>query len=519
MATHASVRGRRTRRTSEIHKPNGAIHPRVQDVGPEHFGIVSCDCAKARSKWMLTDFYGNILISPIELPHRKPDLQAAIEQIRAALAERQIHDLIVAVERTGRYHLVVKDAFTAADFDVRIVHPYATKQFRQPADPGNKTDDTDLAAIFRATVNGFGLVERPLDSVHGQLQLLARHRRDLVRKNAAVRCQIRDHLNLFLPGYEDCFADPFASEVALIIARRLGSPRAIRQAGVVGLERLLRDGGVHFKASTLERLITWAERAPDAPEDAPVHQRIVIALDDDRLAKRTQIAALERDLAALLARTPYLLLLSIPGINVVSAAEFAGEMGPIGNYLSSRSITRRAGLVPSRHQSDEVDRPNGPLLRCGNRNLRQAILTIADHLMTCNEHFRELAQQWRQAGKAPQHSHVRVAGRFCRIAYQMVAGGRVFEHPCCRRRDYILSKMLKFQCEHDMPMDQAQGTLASAVEQLPHDQRPAEASPLVEELEAAASRRGRGPCLIGELLPAVLAKLGVNLVESTSSGE
>jgi hypothetical protein len=26
------------------------------------------------------------------------------------------------------------------------MHPYATKQYRQPADPGNKTDDTDLSA-------------------------------------------------------------------------------------------------------------------------------------------------------------------------------------------------------------------------------------------------------------------------------------------------------------------------------------------------------------------------------------
>ncbi|MEZ6130214.1 MAG: transposase [Planctomycetaceae bacterium] len=45
-----------------------------------------------------------------------------------------------------------------------------------------------------------------------------------------------------------------------------------------------------------------------------------------------------------------------PGINVVSAAELAGEMGPIENYASSKSIAGRAGLFPSRYQSDEVDR-------------------------------------------------------------------------------------------------------------------------------------------------------------------
>ena len=214
-----------------------------------------------------------------------------------------------------------------------------------------------------------------------------------------------------------------------------------------------------------------------------------------------------------------MLLLSIPGINVVSAAEFAGEMGPIGLYASSRSISRRAGLVPTRSQSDRVDRKDGPILRQSNRSLRQAILTIADNLMTCNDYFRTLSAGWREAGKDARHSHVKIAGRFCRIAYQMVAGGRVFRHPCCQRRDYILSKLLKFHGEHVTPMTQAQATLDHAVRQLPDREHAAEAAPLVEELESSCRKRGRGPRLIGELLPAVLARLGVVDVESASSGE
>jgi hypothetical protein len=265
--------------------------------------------------------------------------------------------------------------------------------------------------------------------------------------------------------------------------------------------------------------VAWAERAPDPWDDAPIHQRIALALEDDRRAKLREIVTLESDLAELLARAPYILLLSIPGVNVVSAAEFAGEMGPIGHYASSRSITRRAGLVPSRYQSDRVDRADGPLIRQANRRLRQAILTIADNLMSCNDYFRGLSARWREAGQDPRHSHVKVAGRFCRIAYQMVAGGRVFSHPCCQRRDYILNKLMKFHMENATPMIQAERTLASAVEQIPGPDRVAEAAPLAEELAKATARRGSGPRLIGELLPAVLARLGVDLVESRSSGE
>ena len=47
-----------------IGQPNGQIQERVQAVGPEHFGIVAVDCAKRRSKWMLCNFYGKVLVEP-----------------------------------------------------------------------------------------------------------------------------------------------------------------------------------------------------------------------------------------------------------------------------------------------------------------------------------------------------------------------------------------------------------------------------------------------------------------------
>jgi len=47
-----------------IGKPTGQIQQRVQAVGPEHFGIVAVDCAKRRSKWMLCNFYGKVLVEP-----------------------------------------------------------------------------------------------------------------------------------------------------------------------------------------------------------------------------------------------------------------------------------------------------------------------------------------------------------------------------------------------------------------------------------------------------------------------
>ena len=159
MAPSARAKSRRRPRPHAIQKPNGVIHPRVQAVGPEHFGVLSVDCAKARSKMMLADFYGRVLIEPTAVEHNKAGLEAAVRLLHDALDQHAIKDHIVAVERTGRYHGPIQRAFVAAGSEVRIVHPFTTQQFRLPADPGNKTDDTDLSANHRAAVNGFGLLE------------------------------------------------------------------------------------------------------------------------------------------------------------------------------------------------------------------------------------------------------------------------------------------------------------------------------------------------------------------------
>jgi transposase len=519
MSSSRTRRRPRSRRPDTIQKPRGTFHPRVQLVGPEHFGIVAVDCAKGRSKWLLADFYGNILVPPTALGHSRPGLDAALDQLRQAVRDHDLKDLIVALERTGRYHHTARGAFAAAGFETRIVHPFATKQFRQPADPGNKTDDTDLLALFRAAVNGFALVEQGLDETWTTFQLLIRHRRDLVRKAAALQAQIREHLDAAFPGFAACFADLWDRNCAWHLLRSFATAADLHAAGLDALCRSLDDAGVRYQRRTLTTVLDWAAQAAPADLGAAAHRRCAWALDDDRTQKAREIQALERDIASALARTPYVLLLSFPGVNVVSAADFAAEMGPMSHYASSRAITGRAGLRPSRYQSDKVDMANGPLVRCCNRKLRAAILRIADNLIKCNHHFNVLAHTWQAQGKDPRHTRIKVALRFCRIAYLIVAGRQVFHHPSIQGRHYVVAKLLAFHREHDTGVVDQVRDLQAAVEQVPEQQYHAEAVPLAEELERIRNHTRRGPQLLGDILPIVLARLGVGGVQSTASGE
>jgi transposase len=509
---------RRRRRTNFVQKPNGSLAPRVQAVGPERFGIVMVDVSKERIQTQICDFYGNEIVPFTVYEQSRPGCEACLRSIQQVQADSRVLDLVVAIERTGEYHRPFQRAAQRAHYDVRIVHPLATHHFRSIAHPGNKTDPTDLGGIHRATVNGFGLIERVLPPEYAQLQLLVRHRRDLVHKQTTLCCQIQEALHAIMPGYEQCFARLWDSTLALPIARATGSAEAIVRRGVPGLAELVEHGHWPRHQTTLQQIVQWAQAAPPAHAHSDILRGVLDDLDQDRLEKNRQIRQLERRMATHLADMPFVRLLVIPGINVVSAADLGGELGPISHYANANAITGRAGHFPARYQSDEVDRADGALIRAANRRLRATLMQIADNLVTCNHYFRAKASTWRSAGKDPRWIRVKVGKIFSRIAYAILAGAGPFQHPCLHGDNYVVRKLNVFHLAHQTPVVEVLAGLRAAIAQLPHAQYAHEARPWQQDYERRqASRRG-GPTPLSEIILEVLARLGVGTVESTNEG-
>jgi transposase len=350
-----------------------------------------------------------------------------------------------------------------------------------------------------------------------KLQLLVRHRRDLVHKQSSLCCQIKETLHAIMPGYEKCFTHLWDSTLALPIARATGSAEAVLKSGVPGLAALIQRGHWSRHQTTFHRIVQWAQAAPPAHPQTDILRGVLDDLDNDRLEKNRQIHQLERRIAMHLAGTSFVRLLIIPGIHVVSAADLGGEMGPIAHYANANAITGRAGHFPARYQSDQVDRPDGPLIRAANRRLRAALMQIADNLVTCNHYFRAKAATWMAAGKDPRWIRVKVAKSFTRIAYAILAGDDPFRHPCLQADGYVTRKLNKFHVAHETPVAEVLTCLRAAIEQLPRAQHAHEARPWQQAYERQQARR-RGPLPLSEIILEVLAGLGVGTLESANEG-
>src|SRR3569832_2795785 len=314
MVAKVEIGKKRTKRRSKafaqaiLGKPSGVIQPRVQSVGPERFGIVSVDCAKDRSKWMFCDFYGKVLVPPTPVEHRRSDLQSMVLTIQQAVKSQGIQDLIACVEMTGTYHQIVWRALRSAGFETRLVHPFASNHYRISEHGDIKTDDHDLIAIFRAALNGFGLIEQPWSERDQSIKLLTRHRRDLVKKRAKLQSQIRVRLDSCLPGYAGLFpeGDLWEHNIGLMVLQFIadhgGTHHVLLNTGIPVISKWLKEQGCLFQPKSVERIVAWASNAATGDPLHPLLTRLWLELLVDWRQKAQLIHAEEGDIAGLLAQ-------------------------------------------------------------------------------------------------------------------------------------------------------------------------------------------------------------------------
>lgn len=496
-----------------IGKPNGIFQDRVSQVGPNRFAVVAVDCAKRRSKWMLCDFLGRVIIEPTVVEHQSGQLRSMTQTARAAMEAEGIQDSIVGVEVTGIYHRPVLQAFRDADFDTREVHSFASAHFRQTLHPNAKTDDHDLEAIFQATVNGFGLSILPVKEPYLSLQQYVRCRRTLVKQRAKLQTQIRDKLHRTMPGYTELFENGhfFDNRAAIMIAKAYPSAELIRQQGAKAIQQYLKSHKVRVMAKVVDKVIAWSQQAV-APDDcftscSDIWMKYVTLHE----VISSQITDAERSIASFLAQTPYVLLLSVPGINVISAGEMAGEAGPIEHYASAAALNGRAGLFPSRYQSDEVDRRGGVAWSC-NRRLRAACILMAHNLIKCHGYYRGRAELMRSKKVATRDIECRIANRANRMVFQLVGGKQVWRGHGVNR-DYLLRKLMLFEQSRQTDVSRIASDLTAAAMHL----RGAVAQAEARQLPVAPQRRRGSVQSIGELLVPLLIRLGAIDRESLES--
>jgi transposase len=239
------------------------------------------------------------------------------------------------------------------------VPPKLMAQCRASARTRGKSDPIDALAIARAAVREPDLPTAHLDDVAADVRLLSDRREHLVGWRTQTINQLRWHLHDLAP--------------------HLDAP------------------GRLTSARRLDALATELGALP-----ASVRRDLALALVAEIRRLGEQIHQLEKQLATLVSPLAPILL-SIVGVNVVTAAKILGEVAGITRFRSAAAFAMHTGAAPIPIWSS--NRPQVRLNRGGNRQLnaclhRIAITQLRDHPDAQAWHERWTSRHPRATSKA-----------------------------------------------------------------------------------------------------------------------
>ena len=127
-------------------------------------------------------------------------------------------------------------------------------------------------------------------------------------------------------------------------------------------------------------------------------------------------------------------LLSIPGINYLSAAALLAELGPLKAYQSAKQVIKMAGTNPIESESGGKKRGQTPMSKKGRPRLRYSAWNAVIPLFRHNPDFRSWAKRLRER---PVHANPlngkEVIGaalnRLLRLVYTLVKKQEFYHSP------------------------------------------------------------------------------------------
>lgn len=379
--------------------------------------VVAVDVGKTSAMLSVTDGVRKRLLGPVEFAMNRSGLAAAAQRVMAVVSSSA--QVKVGVEAAGHYHRPVLDYRWPVGWEVLEFNPaHVAEQRRVAGRRRIKTDVIDLEAITELALAGRGQVITDREIRIGELTAWANHRSRRVATRTATKNQLLAQLDRAFPGLTLALPDVLGTKIGRLVAAEFGDPARLSSLGVSRLIRFAAVRDVQLRRPLAERLVIAAKDA--LPTRDAVVARRVLAADVRLLADLdAQIDSAEGELAALLPRSPFATLTSVPGWGVVRVSNYAAALGDPNRWPGPRQVYRASGLSPMQYES-AGKRRDGTISREGSVALRRALIDLGIGLWLTDPAAKDYAHGLKDRGKHGGIITCALAHRATRIAHALI---------------------------------------------------------------------------------------------------
>ncbi|MFD2616522.1 transposase [Terrilactibacillus laevilacticus] len=282
---------------------------------------------------------------------------------------------------------------------------------------------------------------------------LRQARRTLVQERTATQNLIRMHLDHVFREFQGKSVwengkrkhiQPFSTlfgKAPRYLMRYYPHPSDILKLGESGLRKLSIRENLKLRDQTIQILLTFAKASISKPKTSVLADELLLNQSLDRLELLDeQIKYLERKVEDLFIETEGVVLLTVPGIGVVTGAEFYAEMGDISDFDHAGQLIKLAGTNPIVKQSGGRKPSYYGISKQGRRTFRNITYQVGKSLAINNPEMKKRYLELKERGKHPRQAYVALGNRMIRLAFAMIRNQTLYQ---TSREDYVLLNELK----------------------------------------------------------------------------
>jgi len=197
------------------------------------------DVAKRRHNATLLDEEGKAVLRNVSFAHSRQGLDGLLA--RLAATGQSTEGILVGMEATGHYWMVLFQCLTKAGYTVRVINPIVTAARRNVTIRGTKTDAVDSFLIARVLREEDPKVSAVPEEDAQRLRDLTRLRFECAQSALAEKQRLTALLDLVFPEYADHFSNVFGATSREVLAEFPSRDRCTRATG--SIDSLFTRGG------------------------------------------------------------------------------------------------------------------------------------------------------------------------------------------------------------------------------------------------------------------------------------
>ncbi len=387
--------------------------------------IVGIDIAKKVQWAQFTDYRGLEVSKHLKFNNDLTGFKSIIQKIEEIKKNKDFSAVIVGMEPTGHYWKPLGAFLENSGIKVVLVNPAHTKKSKELDDNSQtKNDRKDALTIAKLVKDGrYSEMYLPKEE-YSELRALTLTRIEVSKTQNSTKNRIRALMDEYFPEFEIVFKTFIEGKAALHLLKNCPFPQDVLKLNELEIQKLLKE--VVKKTVGIKRIKELQDVAKTSVgvtigiEGAKIRLQVLLENYEQNVK---HLDLIENEMEKQLQQTGYLeILTSIPGVGIVSASSFLGEIGNPRRFRNPQQIVRLAGynLVEN---SSGLHKSKTSISKRGRKNLRSILYKMALILVCRNKEMKALYNYLRTREKNPlkqKQALIVIAEKAIRVMFNLM---------------------------------------------------------------------------------------------------